>query len=72
LSKLIWFLPILLLALIGCQSQVGETVNPARLKEVADRGAQVMSFDLERTTHIFEKQDNGGLSQMMETQPKLN
>lgn len=32
-----------------------------RQAQVAERGAQVMPFDLNRTTHIFEKLDDGGL-----------
>ncbi|MCB9108517.1 MAG: aspartate carbamoyltransferase [Anaerolineales bacterium] len=53
------------LALVGCQSQAVEPAAPARLAEVANRGAEVMPFDLERTTHIFEKMDNGGLQQVI-------
>lgn len=51
--------------LAGCQSQAATPANPARLVEVADKGAEVMPFDLERTTHIFEKQPNGGLQQVI-------
>lgn len=32
-----------------------------RQEAIAEAGAQVMPFDLERTTHVFEKQDEGGL-----------
>lgn len=49
-----------LTALAGC--------GPAqtdRQAEVAERGADVMPFDLDRTTHIFEKLDNGGLQQVV-------
>ena len=35
-----------------------------RLAEVANRGAEVMPFDLERTTHLFEKTAVGGLQQV--------
>ena len=52
------------MVLAGCQSQA-TPVEPARLAEVAAMGAQVMPFDLERTTHIFEKRDNGGLQQVV-------
>ena len=33
--------------------------------EVATRGVQVMPFDLERTTHFFEKREDGGLQQVV-------
>ncbi|MCB8961635.1 MAG: aspartate carbamoyltransferase [Ardenticatenales bacterium] len=36
-----------------------------RQEQVAAAGAEVMPFDLERTTHIFEKLDNGGLQQVI-------
>ncbi len=36
-----------------------------RQLEVAAKGAEVMPFDLERTTHIFGKQENGGLQQVI-------
>lgn len=63
--KPVWLLPVLLLALIGCQSQMSAPANPTRLAEVAAKGAEVMPFDLERTTHIFEKRANGGLQQVI-------
>ena len=36
-----------------------------RLDEVAQRGAHIMPFDLEKTTHIFSKTAKGGLQQVM-------
>ncbi|MEM7536839.1 MAG: aspartate carbamoyltransferase [Chloroflexota bacterium] len=36
-----------------------------RQAEVAAKGAEIMPFDLARTTHIFEKIDNGGLQQVI-------
>jgi hypothetical protein len=33
------------------------------------RGAEVMPFDLERTTHIFEEQPDGGLQQVVADDP---
>ena len=65
MSKIIWLMLVMLLALVGCQSQTAAPANPTRLAEVAGRGAEVMPFDLERTTHIFEKRDNGGLQQVI-------
>lgn len=43
------------------------TILPAqtRQEEVAKRGAQVMPFDLEQTTHVFQKLDDGGLQKVV-------
>ena len=49
-----------LLAFAGCTSAA-----PDHQAEVAERGADVMPFDLERSTHIFEKLDEGGLQQVV-------
>lgn len=65
MPKLIWLLPALLWALVGCQSQAATPADPARLAEVAAKGAEVMPFDLDRTSHIFEKQATGGLQQVI-------
>lgn len=52
---------------VGCASASPgpRPVNDAGLAErraaIADAGSQVMPFDLERTTHVFEKQVDGGL-----------
>jgi hypothetical protein len=35
-----------------------------RQQEVAERGSEVMPFDLERTTHVFSKTEDGGLQQV--------
>lgn len=39
--------------------------DPARLNEVIERGRQVMPFDLEKTQHIFDKTDSGGIQQVI-------
>ncbi|MCE3242909.1 MAG: cytochrome c family protein [Deltaproteobacteria bacterium] len=36
-----------------------------RQKEVAVKGAKVMPFDLEQTTHVFQKLDDGGLQKVI-------
>lgn len=36
-----------------------------RQQEVAERGSIVMPFDLERTTHVFSKTEEGGLQQVV-------
>ncbi len=46
--------------LIGCTHDATQ-----RHAEVAERGAEVMPFDLDRTTHIFEKREDGGLQQVI-------
>lgn len=43
-------------------------VKPAdeqRLDEVAERGAHVMTFDLEKTIHVFTKTNEGGVQQVV-------
>jgi hypothetical protein len=40
---------------------VGDPDEPTRQDEIADRGALVMPFDLETTTHGFAKTDTGGV-----------
>ena len=42
----------------------GELISD-RQKEVAERGSMVMPFDLERTTHIFETTEFGGVQQVL-------
>lgn len=36
-----------------------------RLDEIAERGAHVMPFDLEKTLHIFSKTNDGGIQQVI-------
>lgn len=42
-----------------------QPADPARLDEVAERGSHVMPFDLEKTLHIFDKTETGGLQQVI-------
>ena len=49
---------LLLLVAAGCGAAADEEDRRAR---VAERGAKVMSFDLERTTHVFRALENGGV-----------
>jgi hypothetical protein len=44
---------------------LAEEASKARLDEVARRGAEVMPFSLEQTTHIFTKTEKGGLQQVI-------
>ena len=45
--------------------QAVENASEDRLEEVAKRGAHVMPFSLEQTTHIFSKTEKGGLQQVI-------
>ncbi len=49
-----------ILIVAGC----GKTHEPDRQEAVAERGAEVMPFDLDRSTHVFEKREDGGLQQV--------
>lgn len=40
-------------------------VTQERVVEVAQRGTQVMPFDLDKTMHIFSKTDLGGIQQVI-------
>ncbi|MFN2141933.1 MAG: aspartate carbamoyltransferase [Candidatus Promineifilaceae bacterium] len=62
IKRLLLLLPLIFFVwiVVGCAS--GE---PDRQEQVAEAGSEVMPFDLERTTHIFEKLENGGLQQVI-------
>ena len=70
-SQVLRLLSVLLVFAIGCKSAETTTapVDHAgmseRQAEVADRGAMVMPFDLERTTHVFSKESYGGLQKVV-------
>jgi hypothetical protein len=46
-------------------------ISPAQTRqaEVAKRGAKVMPFDLEQTTHVFQKLTDGGLQKVVAKDP---
>lgn len=52
----------LMLLAAGCD-------DTSRQEEVAARGAEVMPFDLERTTHVFEDEPDGGLQRVVAKDP---
>lgn len=57
---------LLLLLLAACQHGEHESVEMSdHQAHIAEMGAEVMPFDLDRTTHIFEKIDDGGLQQVV-------
>jgi hypothetical protein len=57
---------IVVLVLGGCAGDGGD----ARVAEVAARGAEVMPFDLERTTHRFAATDVGGVQTVVADDPR--
>ena len=59
---------ISIVALSGCTFVLEEPVSD-RQAEVAAKGAEVMPFDLEQTTHIFESIDDGGRQQVIADDP---
>ncbi|WP_427500970.1 aspartate carbamoyltransferase [Methylomonas sp. MED-D] len=46
-------------------SQAQPPASPARLDQVAERGGHVMPFALDKTLHVFEKTEHGGLQQVI-------
>lgn len=64
-------LGLVALGLVGFASWALSTAigSANRQAEVAARGAEVMPFDLERTTHIFDDRPDGGLQQVRADDP---
>lgn len=50
---------------LACVNLAAEPASPARLDEVAERGAKVMPFGLEKTTHVFSKTEYGGRQEVV-------
>lgn len=73
LLLLLFLSSFLLLGLAGCSgSNAPDTASStvtARQAIIATRGVEVMPFDLEQTTHIFEKREDGGLQQVIADDP---
>lgn len=61
---------LFLCAGFAAQTALAEPAPPARQAEIAARGAQVMPFELAATSHIFTKNRNGGLQQVLVRNPK--
>ena len=61
LMKLSVYLLPLILLLIGCQNEHDSSHHD----EIAERGEVVMGFDLDRSTHVFEKIEMGGRQQVL-------
>ena len=62
---------VVLVALVmsGILASTGICAPPTRQEEVAKRGAQVMPFDLEQTTHVFRPLEDGGLQTVTAKDP---
>jgi hypothetical protein len=56
---------LLLMLLMSGSVAASGNATESRLDEVQRRGARVMPFNLEQTTHIFTKTDNGGIQQVI-------
>lgn len=54
-------LALVLLSGVGLGFGLDSWLEQRRIANVAQRGAQVMPFDLDRTLHVFERTDDGGL-----------
>ncbi|MBY8873870.1 hypothetical protein K7640_18740 [Micromonospora sp. PLK6-60] len=56
----------------GCSggSSTPTPASSSRQVEVAERGASVMPFDLDRTTHQFTKTDGGGVQTVVADDPQ--
>jgi hypothetical protein len=63
--KLSLVVRMLLVLLVAIPAYASEKVDEKRLDEIAQRGSQIMPFDLEKTTHVFSRTPNGGLQQVI-------
>lgn len=52
-----------------CLPFLARAVDTGRIAEVAERGADVMPFDLKATTHIFTSTDTGGAQSVVAKYP---
>lgn len=57
-------------ATLGVLYGTGARPSQSRQDAVAERGKSVMPFDLEKTTHVFEPLDNGGVQKVVADDPK--
>lgn len=62
MNKIGW---ILLSMLAAVAVHAAQPADPARLDAVAERGSHVMPFNLEKTLHIFDKTETGGIQQVI-------
>jgi hypothetical protein len=57
---------VILFLVAACSPEPSGTT---RQSEVARRGAEVMPFDLDRTTHVFKPLDDGGIQTVVADDP---
>ena len=55
----------LLITSCSISIHAAEKVNEARFDEIAEKGAQIMPFNLDQTVHVFSKKEDGGLQQVV-------
>jgi hypothetical protein len=60
---------VLLSATLVVPYKTAMLLAQTRQAEVAKRGAQVMPFDLEKTVHVFQKLEDGGLQKVVVKDP---
>ena len=58
---------LLIALLLTFPAHAVEKASEQRLDEVVQRGSHVMPFDLEQTTHVFSKTEQGGVQQVIVT-----
>ena len=56
---------ILLLMLFVATANAAQPADSTRLDEIVGRGSKVMPFDLDKTLHIFNKTETGGIQQVI-------
>ena len=56
---------MLMLLLTTATAQAQQPADSTRLDKVVERGKQVMPFNLEKTLHIFDKTETGGVQQVV-------
>jgi hypothetical protein len=57
------------MTMVGAVSGMEKSATAASQTEIATRGAQVMPFDLEQTTHVFQSLNDGGLQSVRAKDP---
>jgi hypothetical protein len=60
---------LLVALLFAAPAGAVESADAVRLDDVAERGRHVMPFDLEKTTHVFAKTEDGGRQQVIARNP---
>ncbi|WP_052808108.1 hypothetical protein [Methyloterricola oryzae] len=58
----------LVMLLAAAFAQGAELASPQRQDAVAERGAKVMPFALDKTLHVFDKTETGGVQQVVAKQ----